>query len=79
MHAEQLLGSLGRLSAKTNAAEQKILDAAVARRDEVNARLEAIRPDAILHAGEEYQALVLERGRLDIVIAQAQKHGAVLK
>lgn len=72
----KLLASLSSLSARTENAEQKIHDAAVARLDEVNARLEAIRPDAVLHAGDEYQALVLERGRLNMVVAQAKKNGA---
>lgn len=78
MNAEQLLTSLAGLASRTDASEQKILEAAVSRREEVDARLEAIRPDAILHAADEYQRLVEERGRLDRVIAQAKKHGARL-
>jgi len=79
MRAEQLLASLAAMSARVEGAERRILDAAVARLDEVNARLEAIRPDAHLHAGDEYQALVVERGHLHRVIAQAQQNGARLK
>lgn len=72
-----LLSSLSRLSARTEKSEQKIHDAAVSRLDEVNARLESIRPDAVLHAGDEYQSLILERGRLNQVVAQARKNGVV--
>lgn len=75
---EKLLASLSSLSARTEKSEQKILDAAVARYEEVDARLEAIRPDAILHAADEYQTLIMERGRLDRVIAQAKMNGATL-
>lgn len=75
---EKLLASLSSLSARTEKSEQKILDAAVSRLDEVDARLEAIRPDAILHAADEYQTLVMERGHLNQVVAQAKKNGARL-
>jgi hypothetical protein len=73
---DKLLTSLSVLAARTSKSEQRIHDAAVARLGEVNARLESIRPDAVLHAGDEYQLLILERGRLNQVLAQAKGNGA---
>jgi hypothetical protein len=68
---EQFFSALAVLSARTDAAERKILAAAAARLEEVEARLEAIHPDAVLHVSDEYQALTLERGQLLQVIALA--------
>jgi len=75
---DKLLASLSSLSSRTEKSEQKILDAAVSRLDDVNAKIEAVSPDAVLHSGDEYQALILERGRLHQVISMAHKHGARL-
>lgn len=76
---ERMLSNLAGLSARTDAAEQRILDAAVRRLDEVQARIEVLRPDAALGSGDEYQRLILERGRLGLVIEQAKKNGARLQ
>lgn len=69
------LGELSALSAKTDAAERKILDAAQKRREWVVGQIAELRPRALLEseAGEQYQSLVEERAKLDIVIAQAQR------
>lgn len=74
----QLHGQLAALARRTEAAEQRILDAAVSRLEEVTAKLEALRPLAVVHGGEEYLGLVGERGRLERVISQARANGASL-
>ncbi len=62
---------LSGLAEKTVTAEKAIMKAAVARREVVNRRLDAIRPKVNLDddAAEQYQDLILERGKLDTVIA----------
>lgn len=69
-----LMGSLSSLSARTDSSEQAILDAAVKRLDVVNARLEELQPQVLTTRGasEDYQGLILERGRLALVIEQAR-------
>jgi hypothetical protein len=68
------LVKLASLGAKTDATEAKILEAAQHRLESVESQIKQTRPRAILDdkAGERYQALVLERGRLNLVIAQAR-------
>ncbi|NCC29923.1 MAG: hypothetical protein EOM22_17705 [Gammaproteobacteria bacterium] len=68
------LTRLAETSAKTDAAERRILDAAEHRRDAVQGLLAKLKPRALLDdaSGERYQDLILERGRLDIVIANAR-------
>lgn len=70
------IGELSSLAAKTDAAERKILEAAEKRLDWVQSRLADLRSKALVDAaaGKEYQELALERGRLNLVIAQAQKN-----
>lgn len=74
--ARHALGELGALSAKTEAAERRILERALQRRDEVHAAVERARlgvecaPDA---SQDRYLRLIKERGQLDNVIARARK------
>ena len=72
------LTHLAGLSAETAAAEQRILDGASGRLDQVNADLETLRPRAAQdgEAGERYQALMLERGQLEQVVAASRQAGA---
>lgn len=72
--ARQRLTDLEGLSLRTAQAERNILAAATARLDAVNADLNRLRPRALTDedAGEEYTALVSERGQLQTIIAQAQ-------
>jgi CHAD domain-containing protein len=78
-HIEQTqsqLGELHGLSAKTEAAEQRILSAAIKRLDVVNAAIERARPGvegAPDNAQDRYVALVNERGQLNLVIAKAKR------
>lgn len=74
--AAKLLGGLHGLSARTDAAERKILDAALARDAAVRQRMEELRPQVLTTAGasREYQTLALELRRLAIVIETAHKH-----
>lgn len=69
------IGELSSLAAKTDEAERKILHAAEKRLEWVQSRLAELRSKAVVdgEAGREYQDLALERGRLDLVIAQARK------
>lgn len=69
------LGDLAALSAKTEAAERRILERAEARLGEIAGRLNEIRPQALLDdaVSDEYQRLILERGRLNIVVAQSRR------
>lgn len=75
MKPQELLTSLSLMSARTEAAERKILDAAVAREAEVIKRMGATRTDALLspEAADEYQQLALERGHLSRVIGLAKE------
>lgn len=69
------LGDLGRASAKTDAAERQILEAAEDRHQAVQRAIDALRPRAVAdrEAAERYQELVEERGRLWKVIAAARE------
>lgn len=69
------LGELNSLSAKTEAAERRILEQAERRHAEVLAALERARPGvegAPEAAQERYTDLVKERGQLEAVIAKAK-------
>ena len=74
--AQQSLGELGALSAKTEAAERRILERAEQRREEVQAAIDRARtgvecaPDS---SQDRYLALIEERGRLDTVISRARE------
>lgn len=75
-NARRQLGELSELSAKSDAAERKILEAAEKRQEWVSGQIAELRPRALLEneASDRYQALVEERAKLDIVIAQAKRH-----
>lgn len=70
-----LLG-LSRFADKTHDAERRILAAAVARLAVVDADIDRLRDRALLdeYAGQQYSALIEERGRLSLVIARAREH-----
>lgn len=72
--ARHSLGELGSLSAKTEAAERRILERAQQRRDDVQAEIDRCRPGveaAPESSQDRYLALIKERGVLDTVIARA--------
>ena len=72
---KQTLGDLSALTARTNAAEQRIHDRAVERDGEVSAKLDELRPTAMFDDGvaQEYQTLVMERAKLAQVIGLAKQ------
>lgn len=70
------LGELAGLSAKTEAAERRILEGAEKRLAEVQSAIERARPGlegAPDAAQQRYLDLVAERGQLNTVIARARK------
>ena len=68
------LSELYGLSEQTDAVEKKILAGAEQRLSVVNAELDKLRPRVNLDdsAADRYQDLILERGRLQEVIANAR-------
>jgi hypothetical protein len=71
------LGELGAMSAQVEQAERQILERAEKRLQEVEVELQKLRTAALAHdddAPTRYQELVLERGKLHQVIAQARQH-----
>lgn len=68
------LVGLAKEAAKSAGTARRIEAAAGERRATVDERLKAIRPRTVLDqaAADEYQALTLERGQLDIVGGRAQ-------
>lgn len=73
--ARKRLGHLQGLAAQTEAAERKILAAAEHRMESVLADLKTLRPRVMTDpaAGDRYSELVMERGHLAQVIAQARQ------
>lgn len=70
------LGELRAMAHQTEAMERKILDRAQSLLADVEKKIEAARPLALVPGAkeaDEYQDLVAERGRLHVVIAQANK------
>ncbi|MBU8545791.1 MULTISPECIES: hypothetical protein [Roseomonadaceae] len=68
------LAHLHVLDLQTEQAERRILAAAQERLKVVEAEISRLRPRVDLDdAGDQYQAMVLERGQLHIVIAEAQQ------
>ena len=69
------LGDLSALAAKTQATERRILEQAERRLDQIAGRLEEIKPRVLLDESlsDEYQRLILERGKLGLVVAQARR------
>jgi len=74
--ATKLLSALGKLSARTDAAERSILEAAKSRLASAHSEREKMRPRALLDpvADEHYQALTTEIGHLQQVIGRAQRN-----
>lgn len=74
--ARRQLLSLARIADTTRDVERRILEAAMARLAVVNADIDRLRDRALLdeHAGQQYTALIEERGRLSLVIARAREH-----
>lgn len=72
--ARRRLLDLEGLSRRTAAAERNIMEAAQARLDAVNADLNRVGPRALTDdaAGDEYQSLTVERGRLQNIIAASE-------
>lgn len=74
--ARQRLGHLAGLARRTELAERAILAAALDRAEKVDADLLKLRPRVHTDpaAADQYQELILEKGKLATVIAQARKH-----
>lgn len=75
IEVKHLLSDLAALSARTDAADQRILERAFERDAKCAARLDELRPQAESDeaAGKEYKDLTLERGQLAHVIAVARR------
>jgi len=73
--ASQLYGSLQALSARTDATNQKILEAAGNRLDAVQKEMAALAPQVLTQHGaeDEYKSLVLEARQLQVVIGQCNR------
>lgn len=73
----QHLGELGAMSEQTQRAERKILERAEQALVETDKRIKELRPLALANderSSKEYQKAIAERGRLQMVIAQARQH-----
>ena len=70
-----LLSDVAALEAKTNAAEQRIMERATARHGEASKRLDELRPSVTIvpESAKEYRALLLDRGHCAKVIGQSKK------
>jgi hypothetical protein len=71
------LGELAAMSHQTQAVERQILERAEAHLKKVQADIETTRPLALAAGAvdaDRYQELIMERGRLRQVIAQARVH-----
>lgn len=66
------LAGIQKQAVRADRAGRNIVDAARQRRDQVTERLAELQGEALsdAKAGEEYQALLAERGQLDVVIGQ---------
>jgi len=78
--AGKLAGDLAALAARTQASEKQILESARSRQDTARQERDQMRQAALLDDGSQrhYQALTLEIGRLDRVIAQSLHHLAAV-
>jgi hypothetical protein len=72
----RFLGGLASIRQRTQNVDLKIAEAARVRRAFVEGRLNELRPKTMTdaEAAAEYQALVEERGRLDLVLAQSPSY-----
>jgi len=68
------LAELSAMGAKTARAGSAIAAAAVERREVIEAKIAELRPRVLTDsaAADEYQALIHERGQLDIVLGSAR-------
>jgi len=69
------LGELGSMAHQTEAMERKILERAEQRLQQVEKDIERTRPLALVPGAKEadvYQEMIMERGKLHQVIAQAR-------
>jgi hypothetical protein len=73
--AKRRLAHLGGLAAKTEAAEQRILEAAQERVEAVEADMQKLKGRALVDeaAADQYRALTFEHGQLGLVIAHARQ------
>ena len=71
--ARTRLAHLSGLLSRADAADKKILAAALAHREKVSSAIDEARPKALVDdaEGDRYRDLIAERGQLDIVIARA--------
>ena len=69
------IADLSALPAKTQAPERRILEQPERRLEQIAGRLEEIKPRVLLDESlsDEYQRLILERGKLGLVVAQARR------
>lgn len=69
------IADLSALAAKTQATERRILEQAERRLEQIAGRLKEIKPRVLLDESlsDEYQRLILERGKLGLVVAQARR------
>jgi hypothetical protein len=75
-NTREKLGDLGAIAHKTEAAERKILESALTRREAVEAQIKRARAGiaaAPKSTEDRYLDLVSERGQLDVVISRAKK------
>ncbi len=73
---QERLHELNALQQKTDSAEQKILASAIQRLDRINAELLKLRSRVLTDkkADKQYRELILERGRLNQVIANGRMY-----
>ena len=74
--ARRKLGELSTMASRTDDAERRILESAEAQLDKMQARIAELRPSVLLNKGDadEYQRLISDRRRLQVVVAQARKN-----
>lgn len=70
--ASEMLQSIAQLSGRAAASDKAINAGATARLDAVGKRMEELRPQVLIShdANQEYQSLVIERHRLNMVVMQ---------
>lgn len=71
---QSMLTDLGALSARTDAAEHRILKQAIKSHDHITEKIEALRPQVMLsqESADRYRDLVNQRGKMAMVIARAR-------
>ena len=75
-NTKRKLAELGAMSSRTDAAERRILESAESQLQKMQARIAEIRSAALLKGTDtdEYQRLIADRHRLQVVVAQARKN-----